>query len=371
MNKLTLPALAGCLLALGSCSKTPQVTISLDGFKDSTVVVAHATVDAYLHSLDDNDPRIQWDTLTAQNSEIVFTPADSTSIYLIMPREAPQEYFRLLVEPDNRLEVNLKMSEGKMTYTLAGSSIAEAINDYNTMTKETQVRIAEALTTPGMTEEGYDSLFTIMADKAMEWTKKHLGNPATALYAGQLHPDTLLKYYDLISKDLKGSDVEPILTAAYSRAEKSAKIQKAQANIKEGAEAPDFTLRDNEGKEFTLSSLRGQWVVLDFWGTWCGWCIKGIPDMKKAQAKTADKCAFVSIACGDTPEKWAEALEKYQMPWTQVIVPNDCPTDQNPSVLYAVQGFPTKIIVTPEGKIAKIVEGESPEFYEALDELTK
>ena len=45
-------------------------------------------------------------------------------------------------------------------------------------------------------------------------------------------------------------------------------------------EAPDFELNDINGKPLKLSSLRGKYVVLDFWGAWCRWCIKGIPEMK-------------------------------------------------------------------------------------------
>ena len=41
--------------------------------------------------------------------------------------------------------------------------------------------------------------------------------------------------------------------------------------------APDFTLNDLSGKPLTLSSLRGKYVILDFWGSWCVWCIKGFP----------------------------------------------------------------------------------------------
>ena len=41
--------------------------------------------------------------------------------------------------------------------------------------------------------------------------------------------------------------------------------------------APDFTLNDINGKPLSLSDLKGKWVILDFWGSWCPWCIKGFP----------------------------------------------------------------------------------------------
>ena len=77
----------------------------------------------------------------------------------------------------------------------------------------------------------------------------------------------------------------------------------------EGTEAPDFTLNDVNGKPITLSSLHGKFVVLDFWGSWCGFCINGFPAMKEAYAKYKDKMEFLSIACNDTEANWKAALD--------------------------------------------------------------
>ena len=108
-------------------------------------------------------------------------------------------------------------------------------------------------------------------------------------------------------------------------------------------------------------------MVLDFWGTWCVWCVKGIPDMKKYEEKYRKSCTFVSIDCFDSPETWKAGLEKHQMPWIHVYNPDDAPLDKNATVLYGVQGYPTKIIINPEGRIHKIFSGEGPDFYKELD----
>ena len=55
--------------------------------------------------------------------------------------------------------------------------------------------------------------------------------------------------------------------------------------LKPGTEAPDFALATPDGKTVKLSDMRGKYVVLDFWGSWCGWCIKGMPEMKKYYEK--------------------------------------------------------------------------------------
>ena len=138
-------------------------------------------------------------------------------------------------------------------------------------------------------------------------------------------------------------------------------------NIKVGSKAPDFSAMQVDGKVFTLSSLQGKYVVLDFWGSWCKWCIKGFPDMKEAYARHKDKVEFVGVACRDTEEKWKAATAKYELPWISVLNPSD-----NDLVkVYEVQGFPTKIIINPEGKIDKIVLGEDPAFYPYLESVLK
>ena len=131
--------------------------------------------------------------------------------------------------------------------------------------------------------------------------------------------------------------------------------------------APDFELPDLQGNPLKLSSLRGKYVVVDFWGSWCIWCIRGIPKMKEAYAKYKDKMEILGVDCNDPETKWRAAVEQHQLPWLQVR----CPDDQLQALgkRYKIEGFPTKVIVDPEGKLLKVVVGEDPAFYTYLDEL--
>ena len=141
--------------------------------------------------------------------------------------------------------------------------------------------------------------------------------------------------------------------------EKAAKMQAA------GVGAPDFTLNNINGKPFKMSSLKGKYVVLDFWGSWCGWCIKGFPKMKEYYQKYKGKFEILGVDCNDTPEKWKAAVKKHELPWLNVYNPRESKVLSD----YAIQGFPTKIIVGPDGKIIKTIVGEDPAFYTLLDEL--
>lgn len=154
---------------------------------------------------------------------------------------------------------------------------------------------------------------------------------------------------------------------------------KATAQIAETAEttevaeatdmAPDFELPNLQGSTTKLSSLRGKYVVLDFWGSWCIWCIRGIPSMKEAYSKYKDKMEILGVDCRDTEEKWKAAVEEHKLPWLQVRCPNE--QLQSLAAQYNIEGFPTKVIIDPEGKLVKTVVGEDPEFYTFLDQLFK
>lgn len=134
-----------------------------------------------------------------------------------------------------------------------------------------------------------------------------------------------------------------------------------------GQEAPDFALLTNTNDSLRLSSLRGKPVVVDFWGTWCGWCIKGMPKMKEYYEKYAGKFEIVSVDVGDKKQKWLDHLANADMPWKNV--------HQNISNMvstkYGVRAFPSKFILDAEGKILMISSGEDKKFYQFLDDLFK
>ena len=126
----------------------------------------------------------------------------------------------------------------------------------------------------------------------------------------------------------------------------------ATAMLKPGTVAPDFKMKTLEGKTFRLNKqTRGNYVVLDFWASWCGDCRKDMPNLQRIFRKFAPKgVQFVGISMDTDRQKWAEAVAKYGIGYTQVSELVAFKETQI-SQLYGVKWIPSLYLLDPEGKV--------------------
>ena len=211
----------------------------------------------------------------------------------------------------------------------------------------------------------YNGLKKQLNQKKMEFITTHPNSGAcVTVLMGFDEAEKALETMSSVAADSKYAYFVDFVKAGIERE----KIREAaRKKVADGSLAPDFTLKDINGNDLSLSSLRGKYLILDFWGSWCIWCIKGFPEMKKYYEKYSDRLEILGVDCSDTEEKWKAAVEKHELKWKHVYNPKDSKVE----AMYAITGYPTKIIIDPEGKIVKTVVGENPAFYEFLDELFK
>ena len=189
--------------------------------------------------------------------------------------------------------------------------------------------------------------------------------------------------YELIDKSLfKGvyAKVEEFYldtkaTLEKVRAEMKAEIEaKAAATEMDlvGQEAANIILKNISGQKFNLHSLRGKWVVLDFWATWCAPCRASMPHLKEFYKKYDGKFEVVGICCASQEENWRKMVEEMELKWINVFnYPSVEDNMISATSLYKVDAFPTYFIINPEGKIHKVFVGAKKELYDELDEILK
>lgn len=135
-----------------------------------------------------------------------------------------------------------------------------------------------------------------------------------------------------------------------------------------GKKVPDFTVKDEAGKSYTLKSLlKGKkYLVLDFWASWCGPCRREIPNVKKQYALYKDKgLEVVSISIDKNAAAWKKAVKDEQLQWPNFLSP--AVADE-----YRVKAIPMMYLLDSEGNVvAENEEARGEKLAAKLAELFK
>ncbi len=127
-------------------------------------------------------------------------------------------------------------------------------------------------------------------------------------------------------------------------------IAQSKSKPHEGGMAPEITMADTSGKPFSLSMLRGKYVLVDFWASWCGPCRGENPNVVKAYNQFKDKnFTVLGVSLDKDKAEWIKAIGEDKLDWYHI---SDLKYWNSAAVaLYGFDGIPYNVLVDPQGKI--------------------
>ena len=309
------------------------------------------------------------------------------------PYYAAMLYMGSLQDYQNRRHANFSLEPAAITFhgdynqfdkaVILGGKTQTEENNLNAATAEANAKLDELNDAyyKATTEEEREDLkkqmepYSEVRRKAVEQFYRthpdsYLAPHYLRFHMGRMAYQDIKQVYDAFTDDVKRyGDVKEIEDEL-----------KALANVQSGCTAPDFTAKDINDNDFTLSSLKGKVVIIDFWASWCKPCRASNPHMLELYKKYHDKgLEMVYVSDDDTnPDKWRAAVEKDQLTAEgfhhvlRGLKKDSSGFDRTNDISdkYAIHYLPTKYLIDREGRIVcKIAEGEDEKLEELIESL--
>lgn len=304
-------------------------------------------------------------------------------LYQMRLGEAQDKAIPLTIVPDDYIKINTSFEEFAIKPNVSGPKWAKTMNEYMAVfavfaSKQQELSELQGKATDDELMKKYMEYRKPVDDFSIKKMKGDPANPFNIILSTSVTPTAGFKNWDP-----KGLDVLKIVAEAFLKEYEGSPIAATMENqvyqIEMGYNeyiasstgskmAPEIALKNPQGKVIKLSSLRGKYVLIDFWASWCGPCRQENPNVVRLYNKYKDKGFTVySVSLDKDPEAWKRAITADGLVWPNHVSDLLHWNSPMPS-LYGFQGIPYTVLVDKEGKI--IATGlRGPSLEQKLVEL--
>lgn len=287
----------------------------------------------------------------------------------------------MTLTPDDELSLTLNFNDFNRSVEYSGTEWAEPLNGYMTeMNKYIDWQMS--IVNPQQYKQE-DLMKMVMEKKApmdayiVEEIKNDPDNPAHILLMTNLMPMMGYDNYDIENLEML-KEVHKAYEESYPGHPMTANIGSQVAQLEQGYKdykdfkenniAPEISLPNPEGETMNLSDLRGKYVLIDFWASWCGPCRVENPNVVRLYNKyKGDKFEIFSVSLDKDKEKWKKAIDADGLIW-DYHVSELTGWDTDLIQKYQFNGIPHTVLIDPDGKvIAEKLRG--PGLERKLQEL--
>lgn len=292
-------------------------------------------------------------------------------------KTSPQNFAMLVLDSADKVNVTGSVKDLGNTYKATGSPETQLFIEYNELHKANQRQmdslnqafqgIMQTLKMDSLKMDSLSKIFQAPYEAIMDKYNRAVAEKVKAnsnMYASimaiqGMDPEKYAHLYKALDKGLGAKYPNDKTVRMFHD------VVNKILSTTNGQEAPEIVLPSPEGKEISLSSLRGKVVLVDFWASWCGPCRKEMPNVVKAYNKFKDKgFEIYGVSLDQDKDRWIEAIKKDGITWPQV---SDLKYwESEPAKVYGVQGIPYTVLLDREGKIlGKGLRG--PELEKAIE----
>ncbi len=292
-------------------------------------------------------------------------------LYQLRLGEGEQNIMIVTLVPGDELKVNTSVEEFSMHPQLSGTRWASTMTKYMDLYSDFVIGQGELSTMRDSLPEAelnerYMALREPIDSFAVRRLKDDPGNPFNIVLSEFIKPRFVNQSFEFKDWNPQHLDVLKAVAAAYEVDYPGSPVsstmsnmvynievqfQEHQANFNGTRTAPEIALPGPDGQEIKLSDLRGNYVLIDFWASWCRPCRMENPNVVKLYNKYKNKgFTIYSVSLDDNAAAWQQAIEQDGLVWPNHV--SDLKGWESPlPQLYGFNGIPHTVLVNPEGKI--------------------